>query len=110
WVRQRRLGVYLTFALCSLSAAAIAIFELFLMRAATQEFWAQLVRGLHVPLAALLITLVLFVRMQFRASRRGWTAPLIAIALAVLAANFLTGVNLDFREVSALQSISVWNS
>jgi len=110
WIRQRRLGVYLSFALCSLSAAAIAIFELFLMRAATPELWAQLVRWLHVPLAALLIGLVLFVRLQFRASRRGWTAPLIVVALAALAANFLTGVNLDFREVSALQSISVWNS
>jgi len=110
WVRQRRLGVYLTFALCSLSAATIAIFELFLMRAATPELWAQLVRWLHVPLAALLINLVLFVRMQFRASRRGWTAPLIAISLAALAANFLTGVNLDFREVAGLEPIRVWNS
>ena len=54
WVRQRRLGVYLTFALCSLSAAVIAIFELFLMGASTPELWAQLVRWLHVPLAALL--------------------------------------------------------
>jgi len=110
WIRQRRLGVYLSFALCSLSAAAIAIFELFLMRASTPELWAQLVRWLHVPLAALLIGLVLFVRLQFRASRRGWTAPLIAVALAALAANFLTGVNLDFREVSGLQSIHAWNS
>lgn len=110
WVRQRRLGVYLTFALCSLSAAAIAIFELFLMRASTPELWAQLLRWLHVPLAALLINLVLFVRMQFRASRRGWTAPLIAVALAALAANFLTGVNLDFREVAALEPIRIWNS
>jgi two-component system, LuxR family, sensor kinase FixL len=110
WIRQRRLGVYLTFALCSLSAAAIAIFELFLMRASTPELWAQLVRWLHVPLAALLISLVLFVRLQFRASRRNWTAPLIAVALAALAANFLSGANLDFREVSALESIRIWNS
>ncbi|HET7065519.1 MAG TPA: PAS domain S-box protein [Rudaea sp.] len=110
WIRQRRLGVYLTFALCSMSAAAIAIFELFMMRASTPELWAQLVRWLHVPLAALFISLVLFVRLQFRASRRSWTAPLIAVAVAVLAANFLTGVNLDFREVSALESIRVWNS
>ncbi|HZX90249.1 MAG TPA: PAS domain S-box protein [Rudaea sp.] len=110
WIRQRRLGVYLTFALCSMSAAAIAIVELFMMRASTPELWAQLVRWLHVPLAALFISLVLFVRLQFRASRRSWTAPLMAVALAVLAANFLTGANLDFREVSALQSISVWNS
>jgi two-component system sensor kinase FixL len=110
WIRQRRLGVYLTFALCSLSAAAIAIFELFLMRASTPELWAQLVRWQHVPLTALLINLVLFVRMQFLASRRGWTAPLIAVAVATLAANFLTGVNLDFREVASLEPIRVWNS
>jgi len=110
WVRQRRLGVYLTFALCSLSAAVIAIFELFLMGASTPELWAQLVRWLHVPLAALLVNLVLFVRLQFRASRRNWTAPLIAVALAALAANFLTGVNLDFREVATLAPIRIWNS
>src|SRR5262245_16067991 len=77
WVRQRRLGVYLTFAVCSLSAAVIAIVELFLMRASTPESWAQLLRWLHVPLTALVIGLVVFVRLQFRASRRGWTAPLI---------------------------------
>jgi len=110
WIRQRRLGVYLTFALCSLSAAAIAIVELFMMRTSSPELWAQLVRWLHVPLAALLVNLVLFVRLQFRASRRSWTAPLIAVALAALAANFLTGVNLDFREVAALESIRIWNS
>ena len=110
WIRQRRLGVYLTFALCSLSAAAIAIFELFMMRTAAPEHWALLLRWLHVPLAALLVNLVLFVRLQFRASRRGWTAPLIAVALAALAANFLTGVNLDYLEVTALEPVRIWQS
>ena len=81
-----------------------------MMRTSSPELWAQLVRWVHVPLAALLVNLVLFVRLQFRASRRGWTAPLIAVALAALAANFLTGVNLDFREVASLDSIRIWNS
>jgi two-component system sensor kinase FixL len=110
WIRRRRLAVYLTFALCSLSAAAIAIFELFMMRAATPQLWAQLGRWLHVPLAALLVGLVLFVRLQFPASRRGWTMPLIALSLLALAANFLTGVNLDFREVTALNFVAVWRA
>lgn len=110
WIRQRQLAVYLTLALCSLSAAAIAILELFMMRTGSPEDWAQLMRWLHVPLAALLISLVLFVRLQFRASRRGWTVPVIAVALAALAANFLTGVNLDFLQVTALQSIPVWHA
>src|SRR5512146_2687688 len=110
WVRQRRLSGYLTLALCSLSAAAIAILELYMMRTVSPVHWAQYLRWRHIPLAALLISLVLFVRLQFRVSRRGWTAPLIALSLAALAGNFLTGSNLDFRQVDALRAIPVWHA
>jgi hypothetical protein len=104
-VRQRRFAVYLMFALCLFSAAAIAVFELGMMRAETPERWGQLLRWVHLPLTLLMISLVLFVRMQFRACRRGWTLPLIAIPLAALAANFLTGANLEFRQITALRPL-----
>lgn len=107
-IRQRRFAVYLMFALCILSAAVIAVFELGMMRAETPERWAQLLRWVHLPLTLLMVSFVLFVRLQFRASRRGWPLPLIAISLAALAANFLTGANLEFREITALRPIPVW--
>lgn len=110
WIRRRRLAVHLTFALCSLSAAAIAIFELFMMQAGTPEHWAQLDRWVHVPTATLRIALVLFVAVQFPTSRREWTAPLIVLLLAALAANFLTGANIDFREVTTLRTVPVWHA
>lgn len=104
-IRQRRLAAYLMFALCGLSAAAIAFFEWGMTRADTPERSAQLLRGVHMPLALLTVALVLFVRLQFRASRHGWTMPLIAVSLAALTANFLTGVNLDFRILVAINAV-----
>ena len=110
WIRQRRLAVHFTFALCSLSAAAIAIFELLMMQAQTPEQWGLLDRWVHLPTTTLRIGLVLFVALQFPAARRGWIAPVIVLLLAALAANFLTGANIDFREVTALQSVAVWRA
>jgi len=108
WLRQRRVAAYVMFVLCSLSAAAIACFEWGMMSAETPERWAEWLRWVHLPLALLTISLVLFVRLQFSASRNGWTMPLIAVTAAALAANFLTGVNLDFDQVTGVRSIPVW--
>jgi two-component system sensor kinase FixL len=110
WIRSSRPAVYVMFALCSLSSAAMALFEWDMMRAATPERWAQSLRWAHVPLALLTISLVLFVRLQFQASRRSWTMPLVAISIIAFAVNFLSGSNLEFREVSALRSIQVWET
>jgi two-component system, LuxR family, sensor kinase FixL len=110
WFRQRHLTVYLMFAVCSMSAATIAILELLMMRTVTPEHWIQLVRWARVPFAILLISLVGFVRLQFRASRRVWAVLAVVVSLASLSANFLTGANLNFRDVESLQSISIWGA
>ncbi|MCE5232526.1 MAG: PAS domain S-box protein [Mizugakiibacter sp.] len=110
WFRRRRLVDRPTFALCSLSAATIAVLELRMMRVGAVEYWTRLLLWVHVPLTTLLIGLVFFVHQQFPSSRRGWIAPLIGLSLAALAANFLTGENLNFREVAALTPIHVWGA
>jgi len=71
WFRQRRFAAYLAFALCILSAATIAFFEWEMLRAETPERPGELLRWIYLPLAFLTISLVLFVRLHWRASRRG---------------------------------------
>jgi two-component system sensor kinase FixL len=92
----------LLFAVNSLSVAAIAAFELAMMRAATPAEYGSIQRWIHVPIFVLVASFVLFVRVFFRAgsSWLGWAV--IAARGAALVVNFLRRPNLNFVEISSL--------
>lgn len=100
-LRQRE-QANLLFAVNSFSVAAIACFELALMRAATPAEYGSLMRWTHVPIFLLFVSFVLFVRVFFHAGPRwlGWAV--IATRGAALLVNFLCSPNLNFVEISAL--------
>jgi PAS domain S-box-containing protein len=102
WLQSRTKWPELLFALLSVSFAGFAAGELAMMRAETPEQFATVLRWLHVPVWAVTLTLVGFVRVYLQAGRvwLAWiTCGLRTVALLL---NFLEGQNLNYREVTAL--------
>ena len=108
WHRQRTEYVRLLFFVLAVSAAAYGAFEIARMQAETASSLATLQRWSHVPLAMVIISSVWFVRLYFDAGRLWLAYAITGIRLAALALNFLTGVNVNFREISALDHLHLW--
>lgn len=108
WFKQGRQTAHLMFAVTAMSVAALAIFELLMMRAPTPDRYAELLRWVHVPFAVMMIGIVAFVRLHLRAGRL-WLGVLVCAGrLFSLLPDFFTGVNLNFIEITSLRQIPVW--
>ncbi len=108
WQKQRSQYANLLFFVLAVSAAAYGAFELARMRAETPADLAANARWSHVPLAMFVISVVGFVRLYFNAGRLWLAYAVIGIRLVALALNFLTGVNVNFREITALDHLQLW--
>ncbi len=108
WQKQRSQYANLLFFLLAVSAAAYGAYELARMRAETPADLAANARWSHVPLAVFVISIVGFVRLYFNAGRLWLAYTVIGIRLAALVLNFLTGVNVNFREITALDHLQLW--
>lgn len=108
WLRQRRQLAHLLFSLAAGSIAVLAIFELLMMRADTSERYTDMMRWAQVPTVLLVISLVGFVLLYFRAGRPWLGFAVCAVCLATLLPNFLSGVSLYYDEVTALRQVEVW--
>ncbi len=106
-VRQRS-SSHLLFSLTALSAAASAVCELVLMKAGTVDHYIAVLRLAHVPIWALVVSLVLFVRAYLGTGRPwlGWAA--IALRTLSLGLNFLLWPNLNYRSIVAVTPVSLW--
>jgi PAS domain S-box-containing protein len=105
WWWRRAARASLHFALAAVATAFLAATEIWMMRAETPEQFATALRWLHVPAWALIVALVGFVRLYLRAGRRwlAWTVGGVRTLSLIL--NFLTGPNLNYREITALRRI-----
>lgn len=110
WVKQRRNWGHLAFAVAGISIAVAAFVEIASLRAESVAEYGALVRWFHVASFVVLVSLVLFVRLQFGAGRAWLAIAFVLVRLAALLANFTTGANLQFREVTGLQSVSLWGA
>ena len=108
WQKQRSPYANLLFFVLAVSAAAYGAYELARMQAETPANLAANARWSHVPLAVFVISLVGFVRLYFNAGRLWLAYTVIGVRLAALALNFLTGVNVNFREITALDHLQLW--
>jgi len=108
WKKQPSQHVSLLFFVLAGSAATYGAFELARMHAATPASLAAVVRWSHVPLAMVIISIVGFVRLYFNAGRLWLAYAVVGLRLAALALNFLTGVNVIFREITALDHLQLW--
>ena len=103
-LRQRN-RANLLFAVNATSVAAVAAFELGLMRAATPAEYGTVVRWMHVPLFVLVASLVLFVRAFFRAGPAWLAWTVIAARGAALVVNFLRHPSLNYVEISRVDRV-----
>ena len=103
-LRQRNLA-NLLFAVNAISVAAVAAFELGLMRAATPAEYGLVVRWMHVALFVLVASLVLFVRAFFRAGPAWLAWSVIGARGAALVVNFLRRPSLNYVEIARLDRV-----
>ena len=108
WQKQRSQYAHLLFFVLAISAAAYGAYELARMRAETPAELADNARWSHVPLAVFVIAIVGFVRLFFNAGRIWLAYAVIGTRLVALALNFLTGVNVNFQEITALDHLQLW--
>jgi PAS domain S-box-containing protein len=108
WQKQRSQYANVLFFVLAISAAAYGGFELARMRAETPASLAALARWSHVPLTVVILSIVGFVRLYFDAGRLWLAYAVIGIRLVALGLNFLTGVNVNFREITALDHLRLF--
>ena len=108
WLKQQSQYAHLLFFALATSAAAYGVCELVLTGAQTPAIFAATVRWAHVPLAVFVLSIVGFVRLYFGAGRLWLAYAVVGVRLAALALNFLTGVNVNFQEITALDHLQLW--
>jgi two-component system sensor kinase FixL len=108
WQKRRTEYVRLLFFVLAVSAAVYGAFEIARMRAETPARLADLARWSHVPLAMVIISSVWFVHLYFDAGRLWLAYAVTGMRLFALALNFLTGVNVNFLEITALDHLQLW--
>jgi two-component system sensor kinase FixL len=105
WWRQKNSWANLLFALAALGTAASAGFDLALLRAESPAQMAAVIRWSHLPIWVIILALAGFVRFYLRAGR-GWLLwAVCGLRSAALILNFLTGQNLNYREILSVNHI-----
>jgi PAS domain S-box-containing protein len=108
WLKQRSQYAHLLFFALAISAAIFGSFELAMMRAQSPADYATALRWAHVPLAAGVLSTVWFVHFYFDAGRLWLAYAISGLRLLGLGLNFVTGVNVNFLEVSSLDHVTLW--
>jgi two-component system, LuxR family, sensor kinase FixL len=103
WFKQRSHPANLTFFALALSVAVFSGFELAIVGAQTPAELALWLRWAHVPIAAIVVLIVVFVRLYFGVGRLWLAWAAVGFRLLTLLLNFTTGVNVNFQEVTGLQ-------
>jgi two-component system sensor kinase FixL len=109
WCKQRENWVYLVFSSSAVAAAAIAAFELAMMHCETVARYEELIRWIHVPVWALVLSFVSFVRLYLQAGRLWLAWGICGLRTLVLVLNFVLTPNLNFRQITSLRQFS-WGS
>ena len=103
WFKQRSHHANLTFFALASSVAVFSGFELAIVGAQTPAELALWLRWAHVPIAAIVVLIVVFVRLYFGVGRLWLAWAAVAFRLLTVLLNFTTGVNVNFQEVTGLQ-------
>src|SRR6059036_2737023 len=103
WSKQRKNWVHLLFSCSAIAAAAIAAFELAMMHAETVEEYQALVRWIHVPVWALIVSFVIFVRLYLHAGRPWLAWSICGLRSLVLILNFIFTSSINYRQITGLR-------
>ena len=107
WLRSRDAWTNLLMSDCAFAAAVIVGFDVALMHAQTAEQFGTILRWLHVPLAWALVSVVLFTRRYLGAGRAWLMWSIIGVRATALVLNFVIPVNLNFRDITAIQTVRI---
>ena len=107
WLRERNLTANGAFALLAAGVAAMAFFELQMVRATDPATFGRWLWWYHLPVWTSLVAVVFFVRLHLGAGRAwlGWTA--IGLRTVALAINLFSTPNINYRELTGLEHIAV---
>ncbi len=108
WLRARDSRSHLLFVACAVAMAALAGFELALLRAQTVGHYGEVLRWMQVPVWALVVSLVWLVRQHLHSGRPWLVWAVCGLRTLALVLNFLFTPNLHFREIASLRPVSLW--
>lgn len=108
WFKRRKQYAYLLFFALAGSAAIFGTFELALMRAETPATYGDTLRWAHVPLAIVVLSIIGFVHFYLGAGKPWLAYTAIGFRLLALGLNFVTGVNVNFSSVTAVEHVMFW--
>jgi PAS domain S-box-containing protein len=98
----------LMFAIVAGSVGLLALVELWLMDAGTPAAYAQVLRWAQVLVTVVVLAIVAFVRLRFRAGKPWLAALVVGLRLAAAVANVTTGDNLNFAHTTHLAPVLLW--
>jgi PAS domain S-box-containing protein len=108
WFKQRSHYAHLLFFALAVSATAFGACELVMMRSQSHAAYAATLRWAHVPLAMVVLSMIWFVHFYFGAGRLWLAYAATGFRLLALGLNFVTGANINFREVTAMDQMLLW--
>jgi PAS domain S-box-containing protein len=108
WYKQRESWPHLLFSISAVAAAVIALIELAMLHAGTVREYAQLIRWIHVPVWALTLCFVAFVRLYLRAGRRWLAWSIYGLRTLVLILNFILTLNINFLAITKIRHLTLW--
>jgi hypothetical protein len=108
WFRNTDQRAHLLMSIGAISAAAIAAFELLLMRAQTTQQFGTLLQWAHLPVFLVVVSIVGFVQLYFRAGRPWLAWTVCGLRLSALVINSLSVPNLNYKEIGGLLHLPIW--
>lgn len=110
WMRQRRAAGNGSFALLAASAAAMGYVEVHMMFAQSPQAYGDALWWLQVPVWTGFIAMVFFVRFGLRAGRPWLAWVVIGARTLVLVVNFFSTPNIQFREITSLEQVTLFGA
>jgi len=79
-----------------------------MMLAQSSQDFGRALRWLHMPAWVLIVSIVGFVRLYLRAGRRWLAWTVCGLRTRSLALDFLSPLNLNYREITALRQVTLF--
>jgi len=108
WFKQRSRYASLAFFVLAASVAAFSASELSMMEAQTPAAYASALRSAHVPICVIVLSIIAFVHFHFGAGILWLAYAAAAFRVLSLLLNFVTGVNINFEDVTSLEHSTLW--
>ena len=107
WMRNRQARSSLAFAVTALGVVGVAVCELGMMHSRSTEAWGEWMRWMHLPAIPAIAGTIWFVRAYLGTGRLWLGMIVVGIRLLALVLTFYFDPNINYREISSLQLVSV---